>query len=302
MVVSGRETLSETLGLWMSYALDKNDQELFDKIHEQLHELFLENDGFVHWKLTEDGESEISTNALIDDLRIAEVLLDAYNRWDAEEYLETADLINEYLSSHNVNHGILTDYYDQEENDASSDITLSYIDIQAMNKIAEEEQLNGQVVEETMRVLTEAPLDNGFYPSSYNVVTETYTFDDEINIVDQAIIAYHYARVGQPSVAFLSFIQEEMDNRGLVRGIYDRETRDPIVQYESPAIYGFLILYLLEINEIELAKEIFERMKAFQVTEESNDYYGGYSIQNGDTHIFDNLLPLMAEQQLEQRD
>ena len=158
--------------------------------------------------------------------------------------------------------------------------------------------IDKEVVAKTSQVLTEAPLEDGFYPVSYNVEEDEYTFSDNINIVDQAILAYHYAQVGNPSEEFLTFIQDEMDNRGLVHGMYDRQTKEPTVDYESPAIYGFLILYALEADENDLAQTIYERLKEFQVVDKNSEYYGGYSITDGDTHIFDNLVPLLAEQEI----
>src|SRR5699024_11452937 len=86
--------------------------------------------------------------------------------------------------------------------------------------------------------------------------------------------------------------------RDLVHGMYDRKTKEPTVDYESPAIYGFLILYALEVDEEDLAQALYERMKEFQITDKNSDYYGGYSITDGNTHIFDNLVPLLAEQEM----
>ncbi len=295
-LVAGRESLSETLGLWMIYALEKGDCELFAESYKQLNTFFLENDGFVHWKLTEDGISEVSTNAFIDDIRISSALLDAYELWGEEAYVDTANTMNAYVSANNVNIGIFTDFYDREEGYASSNITLSYIDIQAMNKMAEQGSLNRQVVENTTSVLTEAPLHNGFYPKSYNVENETYAYDSDINMVDQVITAYHDAQVGNSSEELLSFIQAEMSENGIVYGMYDLETKEPVVDYESPAIYGFLVLYLLEVDEVQTANDVFDRMKAFQVTNANSEYEGGYSITDGDTHIFDNIVPFIAEQ------
>jgi len=282
----------------MFYALGKGDQALFDEAHNQLEEYFLESDGFVHWKLTEDGRSEVSANALIDDIRIIDALLSARDKWNEEQSTEVAESISEYLITHNVNNKIFTDFYEREDEYASADITLSYIDVQAINKMVDQGLSDIRVAKETIRVLTEAPLDNGFYPKSYNVEEESYSFDYHINMVDQAITAYHHAEAGNPSAAFLEFIKEEMRNRGVVHGMYNRETKEPTVDYESPAVYGFLILYSLEVSEDELAYEIYERMKEFQVTDRRNPYYGGYSIDDDDTHIFDNLVPLLAEQQI----
>lgn len=297
-LVKGREALAETLGLLMYYALDKDDQELFDNIYKQLTDDFLESDGFVNWKLNEDGTSEVSANALIDDIRILYALVLADDKWMNEQYMTTATSIGEYLNEHNVLNGVYTNFYDQEFDYASSDISLSYIDIQGMEVLVERELLDSAVVEETSKVLLETPLKNGFYPKTFNVKNNEYIFSESINIVDQAILAYHYAQVGNRSEEFLAFIKNEMETRGLVHGMYDLQTKEPIVDYESPAIYGFLILYALEVEEYDLAQALYSRVKEFQIVDENSEYYGGYSITDGNTHIFDNLIPLLAELEL----
>lgn len=297
-LVKGREALAETLGLLMYYALDKNDQTLFDGVYNQLTGYFLEADGFINWKLKEDGTSDVSANALIDDIRILYALALADEKWDANQYMQTAVLISDYLNNHNVTDDIYTNFYDKKYVKASSDISLSYIDIQGMDALVDRGLLDDGIVAETSQVLTKAPLDNGFYPFSYNVEEDEYTFSDNVNLVDQAILAYHYAQVGNRSEEFLKFIKDEMTKRDLVHGMYDRKTKEPTVDYESPAIYGFLILYALEVDEEVLAQALYERMKEFQITDKNSDYYGGYSITDENTHIFDNLVPLLAEQEM----
>lgn len=299
--VQGREALAETLGLFMYYALEKDDEILFKRFYTQLNVYFLEDSGFVNWKLMENGTSDVEANALIDDIRIMHALVLAHEKWDEEQYILTAVSISDYLKEHNVMEGIYTNFYDKKFDYASSEISLSYIDVQAMNDLVEYDLLDADVVAETTQVLLNAPLDNGFYPLSYNVVKDEYKFSDDVNIVDQAILAYHYAQIDNPSKEFRDFIKGEMKDRGLVHGMYNRETKTPTVDYESPAIYGFLILYALEIGEDKLANNIYKRLKEFQVTSRNSDYYGGYSITNDDTHIFDNLIPMLAELQIHKK-
>lgn len=298
-LVQGREALAETVGLLMHYALEIENQELFNDLYDQLNRYFLEQDGFINWKVNEEGTSEVSTNALIDDVRILEALVQAYEKWEENQYIETATSISDYLSAHNVKNGIYTNFYERKEDYASSEINLSYIDIQALDGLVEDGLLDAAVVLKTSQVLTEAPLDNGFYPLYYNIENEEYFYSDNVNLIDQALLAYHYAEVGNPSEEFLEFIKDQMMNRDLVHGMYDRQTKNPTVDYESPAIYGFLILYALEVGESELAESIYKRMKEFQVTDRTSDYFGGYSITDGNTHIFDHLVPMLAEQAIE---
>lgn len=300
-LVSGRETLTETMGLWMLYALEKEDRDLFEIIYGQLNDYFLDKDGFLYWKLEENGKARVSTNALIDDIRIAEALLNAADKWNEDKYRSTSGLISEYLSQHNVKNGIFTDYYERNDDYASESVTLSYVDLEGLQLLGESGTLDSAAAEKTMEVLEDVPLDNSFFPKSYNAESEEYRFDDELNMVDQAIVAYHLSRTGQSSEEFLDFISQEMSERGIVHGMYERVSGEPIVEYESPAVYGILTLYLLEIGEENLAEDVFNRMIEFQVDDTDSEYYGGYSITDDDTHIFDNIIPLLAEQRMDQR-
>lgn len=80
-------------------------------------------------------------------------------------------------------------------------------------------------IETTVNILTEAPIENGFYPKSYNVENRAYHFDDDINMIDQLIPAYHLSREGIDSDILLSFIREEMDERGVIRSVGQRNER-----------------------------------------------------------------------------
>lgn len=147
----------------------------------------------------------------------------------------------------------------------------------------------------TSNILYRAPIKNGFYLLTYNVVKEKYIFDESVNILDQAILAYHLTQVGKRSEEFLIFIKQEMNERNAVHGLYSLETKEPVVKYESPAVYGYLISYALLLEEEELAEMIYNRIKRFKVNNHNSDYYGGYTITDGNTHIFDNINPLLAE-------
>ncbi|HLR69169.1 MAG TPA: glycosyl hydrolase family 8 [Virgibacillus sp.] len=296
--VKGREALSETLGLWMIYAIEKEDEKLFNKAYKQFNKYFLESNGLIYWKINQEGENEVIANALIDDYRILDALIAAYDKWGTKKFMESAQLISGYLVNYNMKNGYFTDFHEQEYQTTSENITLSYIDPEIMNVAADRGISDKKITEATINVLKASPLRNGFYPKSFNVNKDTYSFDENINMVDQSITAYHQAKRGNISEEFLEFIKAEINDTGTIFGIYNIDTKKPIVDYESPAVYGFLILYCLEINEKELANDIYKRMKNFQILDKKNKYYGGYSVYNNDTHVFDNIVPLLAEQQL----
>ncbi|RKD73621.1 hypothetical protein ATL39_1923 [Sinobaca qinghaiensis] len=299
--VKGRESLSETLGLWMDFALKENDEELFHKGFEQLQTYFLEEDGFVHWKIQENGNKMETTNALVDDIRLVEVLYKGFDRWDKAEYQETAQRIASYTTEYNLNENVLTDFYETNDEYASDVITLSYIDMQALRRMRDERVLDQQIYDNMERILEEAPLRNGFFPKGYNVEETEYEYDESVNIVDQSLVALYRAQSGGQTSDFLAFIRKEMDDHGQVFGQYDIETKEENVEYESPAIYGLLVMYCLAEGEEELAMDIFDRLKVHQNSGNNDQYAGGYSVYDDDTHVFDNLLPLLAEQQLRQK-
>ncbi len=294
-LVKGRETLSETLGLWMEYVLQKGDQEAFETAVRQLHRYFLEENGFVHWKLTEKGASEVSTNALVDDLRIIHALLQAGEKWGSPRYEETAALIAGYITHHNNNQGVLTDYYEKKDRYASDVITLSYIEPNALEKMKDRGLIDDNVYYNMRTILQLAPIDKVFYPKSYDVKRNKYMFDNDINMIDQALVALYRARAGFATEHFLEFLKRELRQNGIIYGQYNRTSKKPIVAYESPAIYGWLVLYALEEEEEELAKKLFAQMTTFRNTRKHAKYVGGYSIYQNNTHIFDNLVPLLTE-------
>lgn len=292
-LVKGREALSESLGLWMEISVENNNREEFEQSFEVLKKYFLEEDGFVNWKLNEDGESLVYANALVDDLRLCLALFQASEKWNDHRYHDIAEKISEYLLGNNVYKNTLTDYYVKNRGDHSKYITLSYIEPESFMYLSKRNLIEHSLYKNMLNILKEAPVDQYYYPKAYDVDKKLYVYDDNINLIDQSLVVYYRAKVGYSTDEFRQFIKREFDNNGKVYGRYDRQSGRPIVTYESPSIYGWLILYHLEIGEKEMANSLYRRMIQFKSTNEK--YYGGYSVYDGDTHIFENLVPLLAE-------
>jgi hypothetical protein len=291
-LAKGREALSESLGLWMQYAIVADDRKLFEKAHQSLIAYFMENDGFIYWKLNELGTSEVYTNALVDDLRIMEALFQAEKKWRGN-YGATAVKIGKFWNTQ-PQVGFLTDYYDSQYGHSGKTLSLSYIDPVAIESMWERGLLDAETAQRTIGILRGAPMKGGFYPKSYG--TRSYRFVEEVHMVDQALAAYHQAKLGIVSEEFLKFVKKEMSEAGVVYGRYKLENGRPTVEYESPSVYGFLLMYSVEIGEKELAEKIYRRMIAFRNDDKDSPYYGGYSVdKSGNTHVFDNLVPMLAE-------
>lgn len=291
-VALGDEALSESLGLWLLYAEEKNDEELFAANVRVLDEHFW-RDGWIYWKLAPAG-GRPSTNALVDDLRIAEALYLAADRWGEPGYLERAGQIAASLVEKQLVDGIFTDFYDYRLGMASRVLTLSYLNVAVLKTMVDHGHIPAQVYRDSYDLIGGIPIRNGFFPFSYDVADQSFLFHDEVNLIDQVLLAYHRQRVGIPSETLWDFLKETFYRDGHLYGMYHRRTKARAADYESPAIYGLIILWALEIQDHQFAKDVHERMITMQNLAPESENFGGY-VFSGDSHIFDNLVPLLAE-------
>lgn len=293
-IVKDREALSETLGFWMEYALEKDDKSLFDESVQILIKYFLVEDGFVYWKLTEQGEKEVNANALIDDLRIINSLHQADQKWQNTIYKKTAKNIGEYIIKHNVQDDVLTDFYEKESQLVSNDITLSYIETKSLTLLEEKGILSKPMYTNMVEILEEAPMLNNFFPKKYNIKSKEYVYDKQVNMIDQALVALNRVHLDLSTEEFNTLIKNELMANDAIYGQYDLENGKVIQKYESPAVYGFLLMYYLELEQIEMAEMIYTKMN--NLKHKYGKFRGGYSVNNGNSHVFDNVVPLVAEQ------
>lgn len=288
----GDESLSEALGLWMLYAYEKGDRELFDQSVQVLREYFW-HDGWIAWKLSADG-TPATTNALIDDLRIAEALYAAAGKWRDPSYYELADQIAQSIYQRQVVDGILSDFFDIERQWTHTGLTLSYINGVALSIMRNRLPAQAAPFEATISLLRDLPARNNFFPATYDIPNRVYTFHDEINLIDQLYIAFHRSQMGWPVTEFWSFVENEFYQRRALFGKYNLASGQPAAGYESPSVYALAILTALETGDHRLAADFYERMIELRVQNPYSKYYGGY-VFDSDTHSFDNLLPLLAE-------
>ncbi|OKL37849.1 hypothetical protein [Domibacillus mangrovi] len=73
---------------------------------------------------------------------------------------------------------------------------------------------------------------------------------------EQLQIAINRQQMGQPSLAFQTWILSEWDKRGKIPVRYIRTTRLPAVEEESLEVYLYLAEYFRQIEEDPHAKEV----------------------------------------------
>lgn len=286
--------LSESLGLWMEFLLSKNDAPHFQDQYQHLTDSFLMSNHLVTWKI-QNGQAS-GTNALIDDMRIMLSLDQAAAKWGHSDYAQTARDIGTSLKTYNMNNGFFTDFYDSQA--ASKDVTLSYVMPDALAVLKKNGIIDEETEQRNANVLYSAPLKNGFLPKTYSSETKEYTYDSEINLIDQLYAAWHLPEGDEKASVLADWIKQEFQKNGKLYGRYSADTKEPAVQYESPSVYALAVLFLTKQHEnSSVIKAIYDRMNDFEIHDPVKSYYGGY-MSGTQTHSFDNLLPLLAERKL----
>lgn len=206
-IVAGREALSESLGLWMQYAVAKNDQTLFEESYELLTTYFLMPQKYIAWKLDAKGESQVTTNALGDDFRIVGALLKAADQWKQgrEAKLETASEISRTLLQSVRNKGYYVDFHDFASGHSTDTLSLVYVDLPSLQLMEKHQMVEPGTYANYEALLKKMPDDGLFYPKTFDVVHKKYTYDDTVNLIDQLIVANHLTVTDRKPDKLISF-------------------------------------------------------------------------------------------------
>lgn len=283
--------LSESVGLWLAYLLEKDDQVRFNEQINVMKSYFLAND-FIVWRI--EGTRKASVNALIDDLRIIRVLLSAGEKWQDSTYLQLGKKIGENLVRYGMNEELFVDFVDVDSHDKANTLTISYIMPSAFHEMEENGLLSQQQVQHQLAIIQNVPRANaGFFQKYYDITTEKYVFDKELHMIDQLYTAYHLASIDGDTAVFKDWLLNLLKRDNKLYGRYNPQTNQPTVDYESPAVYAMAARYMLAIDEQQIAQEFIEKM------ENLKDTTTGYvDKKTRSTHSFDNLLPLLAEREV----
>lgn len=292
-LAAGREALSESLGFWMQAALESRDLVAFEKSYDLLTRYFIADGHYIVWKLNPEGGADVSTNALGDDLRIIGALLEGARIWKGHsEWKTTARDLAETLLSRSQKNGYLVDFFDFSSQELPDTLSLAYVDLPALKGLLQEGLLDMETYNRYYALLQEMPDDGVFYPKSFNVVTGEYTYDANANLIDQLLVALHAGETERGQEPLLTFLKQEFKRTGKVAGQYRRADRTAVVNYESSSVYGLAIMYAIQRDDRPPAAKLYKRMQTLKGKDAR--YPGGY-VFGKNTHIFDNLLPLLGE-------
>lgn len=285
--------LSESVGFWLHYLLLINDEENFNKQVQIVEEQFLLPNGLISWQIQDGTASQ--TNALIDDFRIMTALNKATELWNNNQYKKLASKMGDGMIRNQMQGRYFRDFFDGTV--ANDFITLSYLDPIALTILQKQRKISDVQFEANLQLVKEAPTQNGWFAQRYNLTNHTFEYDAVVNLIDQYYVGYHRALLGENSNQLVNFTRQQLQEKGKIFGRMNATTQQNDVDYESPSVYALAYLMMKELGEDSLAQQLLAQMHTLQVSHLESEFYGGYiDTTHRQTHFFDNVLPLLAEE------
>ncbi|WP_099222253.1 glycoside transferase [Listeria costaricensis] len=246
--------LAESIGLYMQYLLKVDDSRRFDQMYHSLldHFVVTTREGtFLKW----EAQKDTSTNAWIDDTRIAAALVTASSQFDYSPYQELAEKINQTDHSFLLVQNRPIDFYDFQAKVPADTLHLSYYAVPEMKLLGYSAKNFAPLKQANADPFFKEVYQNGAYLESD---------PKEVNMIDQMLIALAYVELnGKPEPHFDSFLQTELDQQGKIFGRYNRTSHKPESQMESTAVYAFLVQYFQKTkntNHAKIAQGLLQKM------------------------------------------
>jgi hypothetical protein len=294
---AGDDILSESLGLMLEYSLASGSSSLFEQQFQLLEHSFLNDDGTVSWKISGDNKSRAKTDALIDDLRICGALLSGYERWGHDRYLKRALDIGRSLKAHNIKYSVPVDYYDHDSKQSADLLSLRYIDMDAMVKLAKYDKDWISIGHKAAGILENGATDRRriFYHEAYNPSLGTYSHKKVVNVINQLITLENSLKAGYKREGALEWLKSSFEWYGFIVDRYDASTGKPVSKSESPAAYSLCCRIYMRTGDQKTAESFYEKLNLFRVKKAGSRFSGGFAfLGSGECYSFDNLQALLT--------
>ncbi len=290
-VVRGPNILSETQGLMMLYAVRQNDQALFDHLLGYVRNAMTVQ-GLALWCINPDNSTRV--NASLDDLRILEALQLAEEAWGG--YGQELSFREAALYRTAVLDGHMRDYVDVDSRKACQTVTLCYLDVATMERLADvypkwkTPASNGRTVLENGRISEDFPL---YYP---RFSPETGKYEGDWLQTNEALVTlYHMAKAGMDCGPSLNWLEAQM-TQGAIYAAYTQDGTPAVgYTYESLATYALIVQTAQLCGRDELASMALARVESKRCF--TAPLVGDFgSIADKEHYTFDLMQALLAWQ------
>ena len=284
----GHDVLSESMGLLMRCAVQLENQALFDRCWNYLVEN-MQRDSLFAWYVTADGTRGTS-NALLDDLRIARALVEANEKWGG--YDAALARLTEGILKKNTYKNRLCSFYDFRQRKPGRTISLTYGDFETLDMLAEIQPAFAALREDLLQTVQGGFIGADFplYYAAYNYKTKAYS-TDSLNTVEALMTVYHLSEIGLAREETLQWLKNALQNGTLAARYRVDGTVELGYQYDSTAVFAIAALIGQRTGDGELYRLARSAMEHTYVSDTESSFCGAFG-EGGDLQAFDQLLPL----------
>ncbi|MCR8643122.1 glycosyl hydrolase family 8 [Paenibacillus sp. N1-5-1-14] len=295
-LAKNHDMLLESTGLLLEYALLTNRRYLFDQQLHFITQHLQAAGGLLRWKYDGPRGEKAKTNASLDDLRVIRNLLNAHDKWGDESYQTYALLLGDALLKANRQGDLLVDYYDIPSKYRANQVTISYLDVPTMKRLAAFNPEWLAVKQASEALLTKAQMPSGLYMKTHDLKSNQWVpGEGKYNAIDSLIAAYHAAEAGISITPTINWLQQTWAKDRQLYAHYS-EKGHSADQVESPAAYAIAARLAHKVNLHELEAELTARMQQFAVQDPNSEYVGGYvDLPTLQCYSFDNLQALLVQ-------
>lgn len=297
---SGQDVLSESQGLVLWYALEKDDRALFDLTWQFTKSNLLKN-GIAAWYVGADGKAA-NVNALLDDLRIWYALYQAEQKWDGIYSEDASAMLKAMRELCLDKKGRLVDFTDLSNGSRADTIALQYLDLVVLKAMAAEDAEFEPVYQNAENVLLDGRISDEFplYHKNYSYTTRTYDAGN-LNTAEALYTLWNLSRAGMLPEDAHDWLKERVLAGTL--GARYRTNGDVVFGYDfhSTAVYGLAALIAHETGDDEMFESALRRMERKLVLNANDPEFGAYTQKNAVIYSFDQLIPLLVNAVLDER-
>lgn len=289
---SGHDILSESQGLLMEYANLSGDTELFDLAYSYVKNKLDVND-LMRWYATDRADSPARVNALLDDLRVLNALSDQQQTTGGytQEIASRAEAIAQYNFDSD---GHLIDFYTFEDGTRAHQITMCYLDWQALSILEEQIPWRKSSIEAAAQILDGAYLGDEFpfYANFYDYEKQSYD-TGSLNMAEAMLTLLHQAEAGKLPDASLAWLKKQMSGNGIWARYDIHGNVVPGYNYQTPSIYAITGLIALVCDDQELLTQSVSRMEDFRCFSEGDPLNGAFAETLDGVSSFDQCMALI---------
>ena len=292
-LATGHDLLSESAGIYLLDLASTDTKGRFDAFYAKTKETFYTGTQFSY-RVTDEG-TKYQVNASLDDLRILRALIVAKQAFQTQDYDQEIDLLSKQFLAQSTKSNLLIDFYDEENDQQSQDISLFYLDYKTLGYIYALNGVDAKYLQYQVNIAKNGYISDEFplYHQRYNYKTQEYQDGDSVNIIESLLTIRYLAEVGEADPASIAFVKEHVA-KGTLFNSYDLNG-NAIDKNQSAASYAIAALIGYFIDDDDLYEQSIAILENFQNTDPNSVLYGGFGDSSTkEVYSYNNLMALLA--------